>query len=498
MIRLVFGIVLIGAVVFGLGWISDQTGDIVVRFRGQQYETTPVVAFVVVLAIVAALFILLWILGRLTRLPRDLRRRARARRERKGQEALARGLVAAGAGDARAARRASAEAVKHLGARPLTRLLEAQTALLAGDRDATEKSFRDMIEDPETRLLGLRGLHVEARRRGDADAAHAYAEQAHQIAPLAWAGEAVLDHHASRRDWTRALEAVDANLAKKVIDKPTAKRQRAVLNTAIALEIADRDPEEALRLASEAVSQAPDLVPATTLTGRLLGRRSDLRKASRLVEGAWRLGPHPDLAAVYLGLRSGDSSADRLKRAQTLARLAPGDPESGFVVARAAIAAREFAVARQAMQPLVSASLDNPPGARACAIMAEIEEAENGASGMVREWLARASRAPRDKAWVADGIVTDVWSPFSPVSGKLDAFAWRAPPQQLSGSWNPRSEPEPVAIAAPEPPAEFAAPVETPPPPPAVKEIAAPEPAARPLELVTAPDDPGPQRQARR
>ena len=45
----------------------------------------------------------------------------------------------------------------------------------------------------------------------------------------------------------------------------------------------------------------------------------------------------------------------------------------------------------------------------------------------VREWLARAVRAPRDPAWTADGIVSDEWEPLSPVTGRLDAFEWKVP-----------------------------------------------------------------------
>jgi HemY protein len=40
-----------------------------------------------------------------------------------------------------------------------------------------------MAEDSETRVLGLRGLFVEARRRGDAVAARAYATEAARLAP---------------------------------------------------------------------------------------------------------------------------------------------------------------------------------------------------------------------------------------------------------------------------------------------------------------------------
>ena len=65
-------------------------------------------------------------------------------------------------------------------------------------------------------------------------------------------------------------------------------------------------------------------------------------------------------------------------------------------------------------------------------MMADLEQAEHGATGRVREWLARASRAPRDAAWVADGYVSDRWLPTSPVTGRLDAFTWQTPPALLA------------------------------------------------------------------
>ena len=63
--------------------------------------------------------------------------------------------------------------------------------------------------------------------------------------------------------------------------------------------------------------------------------------------------------------------------------------------------------------------------------MAEIEEAEHGRGGRVREWLARAVRAPRDPAWTADGLVSDDWLPVSPVTGRIDAFEWKMPVERL-------------------------------------------------------------------
>ncbi len=484
MIRVLLFLVIVGALALGLGWVADQPGEVSVVFGAKQYQSTPLVALVVVLALALLAALAVALLGFLFRVPSRLRSRARERRRSHGLEALSRGMIAAGAGDLRQARRASADASRHLPDQPLTLLLEAQTALLAGDRDATERTFARIAENPQTRVLGLRGLHLEAQRRGDAVAAHGLAETAHKIAPLPWAAQAVLEHHSGNGDWRQALLTVDANQAQKVIDKTTANRQRAVLNAAIAIDL-DRDarePDQALRFASHAVTLAPDLTPAAALVGKLLARRGDLRKGSRILEAAWRLQPHPELARVYLDLRPGDSSADRLKRAKALAALVPKDPESRLTVAQAAIAAREFGVAREAIEPLANGADGKSPTARVCATMANLEEAENGGSGRVREWLARAARAPRDKSWIADGVISDTWSPVSPVTGKLDAWHWQTPPERFSQLWDPRHDP----IVEPAPP-----------PPPAV-EIPAP-PARlefdRPSDIATgllhAPDDPG-------
>src|SRR4029077_5266096 len=130
--------------------------------------------------------------------------------------------------------------------------------------------------------------------------------------------------------------------------------------------------------------------------------------------------------AAYLRVRYGDSIGDRFARARTLARVAPDDPESMLTVARAALEAHDHEAARAAIAPLIGS--DSPhgrPTRRVCLLMADIEEAE-GHQGAVREWLGGAAHAPSDKAWVADGVISDHWAPVSPL-GLLDVFVWRTP-----------------------------------------------------------------------
>ena len=111
------------------------------------------------------------------------------RRGVRGYLAVSRGLIAVGAGDARAARKAAEEALRIAPNEPLALLLNAQNAQLAGNRAEAEHAFRAMAEREDTKLLGLRGLYVEARRRDDMAAAQAYAEEAAKVAPTRGLGK---------------------------------------------------------------------------------------------------------------------------------------------------------------------------------------------------------------------------------------------------------------------------------------------------------------------
>jgi HemY protein len=443
---------------FGAVWLADRPGTVLITFAGYEIQMSVAVA-AIALAGLALFLALLWsLVSGILHLPSRLTFASKARRRSRGYQAISRGMVAVGAGDTIAARRYANEAERLLGREPLTLLLKAQAAQVSGNREAAEAAFSQMMEEDETRVLGLRGLFVEARRRGDVGAAQQYASEAVRLAPAAaWASDAVLEARCADHDWRGALEAVERRASLGLLNKSTAKRHRAVLLTADALERVDHDPDGALRSAQDAVKLASDLVPAAAMAGRLLSRKGDLRKAARVVEAAWRSLPHPDLADVYLNLRPGDSGLDRLKRAETLMRLSNGAPEGRLAVARAALEAREFARARDALDPL----LQERPSMRVCLLMSDLEQAEHGSTGRGREWLARATRAPRDPAWIADGVVSDHWLPISPVTGRLDAFVWQAPPDVLVApeltlhddvTADLDDEPRPLpAVPAPEP-----------------------------------------------
>jgi HemY protein len=474
MYRIILFLILIALAAAGAAWVADQSGDVALSWSGWHVETSlSVFALALGVTIVAAM--LVWaILRILWRMPERIRRSRRERRAARGRHAITHGLLAIGHGDSNAARAHADVARRHAANDPLALLLHAQSAQLDGDREGAQRAFRAMAEREDTRLLGLRGLFIEAQRADDPVAAVMIADEALKLSPAStWASQAVLGFRCAKGDWSGALTILDNNLASGLIDKPAWRRQRGVLLTARALELEKIDRDLSRESVMEAVKLAPTLVPAAVLASKYQSEAHQVRRSMRIVEAAWLAHPHPDLADAYAHVKLGDSARQRLVRIETLAAKAPGHLESALAIARAAIDASEFARAREALAPFIDA-----PTQRVAMLMAEIERTEHGDSGRARAWTLRAVRALHDPVWTADGYVSDRWRPVSPVSGRIDAFQWQMPLAALPSDKNAAIEPSPfeeAMLAAPpprrvEPPNSLTSEIPAEPEPPAAQD----------------------------
>jgi len=443
MIRIILFLLLIALAAAGAAWVADQTGDVVLTSGGWRIETT-VPVFALALAVTVTAGMIAWsILRGLWRMPERIRRGRRERRHARGRHAITQGLLAIGYGDSTAARAHADVARRHAGSDPLTLLLHAQSAQLDGDREGAQRAFRAMAEREDTRLLGLRGLFIEAQRADDAISAVMIAEEALKVSPSSsWVSQAVLGFRCAKGDWSGALSILDNNQASGLIDKATYRRQRGVLLTARALELETADRDLSRESVMEAIKLAPTLIPAAVLASKFESEAHQVRRAMKIVETAWLSQPHPDLADAYAHVKLGDSARQRLVRVETLAAKTPGHIEGALAIARAAIDAAEFGKAREALSPFIAA-----PTQRVALLMAEIERTEHGDSGRARAWTLRAVRALHDPAWTADGYVSDRWRPVSPVTGRLDAFQWQTPVAALPPDKGPAIESSPFEDA---------------------------------------------------
>ena len=110
---------------------------------------------------------------------------------------------------------------------------------------------------------------------------------------------------------------------------------------------------------------------------------------------------------------------------QRLVGSRPEDAESRLAISQAALDADLWGEARSQLQPLLSAEAE----ARACRLMARLEETERQDMAAAHGWLARASTAGPDPAWVCADCRTPIraWRVLCPTCAAFASLQWQRP-----------------------------------------------------------------------
>ncbi len=429
MFRALVFFTVLGLVIWGTLILTDQPGSVSVLWSGYRIDTSFafLLGAVALISLVSALLYRFWLF--LRRSPGTMMGAWKAKRRRRGYQALTRGMVAVAAGDANEAQRQVRRAEVLLDEPPLTMLVSAQAAQMRGDETAAGKFFAAMTERPETEFLGLRGLLNQAVKRGDKAEALSLVRRAHRLQPKStWVASNMFDLQIRTGQWLDARVTCGDLARGQLIGDDEAKRRKAVLSYQLSLQARDAgDGDAALAHLRDANKLAPGFIPAVAdLAGRWVdgGKQG---KAEKLIEKAWVAFPHPALVEPYWKAGKAPSALDRVRATEKLVKPNPGHLESLIALAKASLNARLWGEARQHLEQALAEAPDPP--ARVCRMMAELEESENGDSGGAREWLMRASQAASDPAWVCDhcGNTVGVWSVVCGKCEEFDSFGWRTP-----------------------------------------------------------------------
>jgi HemY protein len=430
-----------------IAWLISLPGTALIEVAGYRMQPRLGMAAFLVAAGLALVVIAWSVLRRILDAPRYFAKLNRHRRRDLGVAALSDGFIALQAGDPNRARVLAREARANLPRNHAAQLLEARSDLAIGDMQSAREHYRALITNKKTAVAALAGLYEQARAQGRIDAALNFAQKAVALSPQTrWASDAVLTDLTRRGKWEEALARISTEAAVTRDEKTTRRRKQAVLEAAVARELAETEPLAALDHALVALKLVPDFVPAALIAARIQSNRGEVRRAMSLLRRVWRATSHPHIATLYANAQPGASAVDRLKRIRELIDTPPPNRPAAIVLARAAVDAFDWPAARNA---LANYAVSDPTQA-VCLLMAEIEEGQNADQGKAREWLARAVRAPRDPVWVADGITADEWEPISPVSGDLDAFEWRVPLAAVASKSDPLPTTEKLPAPAPE------------------------------------------------
>jgi HemY protein len=376
--------------------ISTDQGTVTIDWFGTEITTSALFGLLLLVLVVAVALPLLRLLMFLMDAPGRLGKASQRARTRRGQEALALGLIAAEAGEFEEARRHADKAEDLIDEPRLALLLQARAAEVAGDTTGAERAYSGMLQNEDTEVLGRKGLMAAALKRGDRTAARAHAEAAMKASKTAaWPFQYAFDLAVQAADWDNALEALELGDKRKLIEDKVAKRRRAVLMTAQAQKLErERRADRAADLAQKAFRTAPQFAPAGAMAARLLVAEGKGERAAAILEEAWENGPHPAIAHAYRDIVPGEDREARAERMRALADKRRDHRESKIALAELAMERGDWGGA----QGFLEDAYRENPSSRICILFAQVARGR-GDENAARTWLAQAAAAPREADW---------------------------------------------------------------------------------------------------
>ena len=406
MLRRLFGLALIIIITGGIAsFLNSQDGYTVIEWMGWRLE-----ARTSVLVAVAAGFILLIVafdrlVGAIIGLPDRISSRLSRRRQEQGHHALALGLVAASAGDARESARQAKKATHLMGENTLTDLLSAQAAGLNGDYAAATSFFEKLSQHRETAFFGKAGLMRLQAEDGRAEAALTTGREALQLNPNApTLGKAVLALEVRHQHWEEALTAL--NIAARGEDmKPENTRHiEAVLQFKKAEAAIENNTSDdmIIKMLEASLKADPGFVPAALAIRAYYAEAGRGRKIGTMLTRAFAANPHPEIAQALYETWSGHNDYDTDAFAKLIKLIDKGGNDQGAVLAAARIAMR-LSLWGEALRLITMIPEEDRPN-NAWQMMADLAEHAPETPG--QKWpekaasLVKASTAKPGQRWV--------------------------------------------------------------------------------------------------
>ena len=353
-------------------WLSAQQGVTVINWLGWRVEMMTSLLVTGLLISFGGLILIVKLLVSVISWPSWLGYNWRARRRRRGDEALGQGMVAFAAGDMAEARKLARRAERLLGQGVLPDLLSAQTAHATGDDRAAQRYFKSLSAQPGTAYfghLGLMRLHLD---QGEIERSCMAARAALTVkADSTPANLVLLSEDLNRGNWKSALHRLEGLLSSKnsffkeagsqkntlpLLPSDTAHFRAGQLNKPellaahLCLRVAEQQKDDKTRQSylAKALNWSPSFLEAIIRLARLEAASSS-RKALKRLETAFKAVPHQRLANQIAEVAS-DNDGHFVARLSGLAEQAANKDEARLIVAEAALKRGIWASASSALQ----------------------------------------------------------------------------------------------------------------------------------------------------
>lgn len=417
-----FRLVLLVGLVY---WLADRPGTAHIEWRDTVFDMTAAVLVVIIAAIAYGFMLLNQVWNFIWDGPRIWRLGRKIGKLEDGQKELAEGFTALASGHSALAGKHGVKARKMLGETPMTRLLMAQTAQLAGDTKAARLHFQSMIGDPESAVLGYRGLITMALKEGQLDevlrlTAHLEAAKA----DVPWLNLVRFETASRLENWGMASTALQAVQKNKMLPAAVSREMEGVLLLAQAkTALREGRAEQALELAEKSRKFRPDWIPAFLVLAEAQIATHHERAAVRTVEKAWDRMPHPHLLALFYRALPHEKPLDLFKSVERMVKSQRDHYESRMALADAAYKADLWGEARRHLTLLTSRGDATQTTYQ---MLARLEQRELNNERAAMNWIAKAVSAPPPAQWLCAscGAAHEYWEAACQSCQAFDRMVW--------------------------------------------------------------------------
>lgn len=427
MIRMLFIVILVLAVMLGGDWLFSHQGMMTILLGDYEIEISTALAAILV-AVACMLFtIVMLLIWQVVHWPERRRARRRYRTLQRGLTHLTQGFTALALNDDTSAALALKKASAALPNEPLPQLLTSQLLQRQGNTEESRNILRTLLKHDATAMLATHTLIEQYMSRREWVEATTLAEAALKESPHdRWPLLTLIDLHAHRGEYGAMLELTEGWHFRS----PLSRAERHHIAAIAHYLIARREKESHLQMQhlEQAVNYAPDFLPATVDYATRLLANDQIKSARKLLSRAWDKQPSVLLITPIID-SLGDSSERQRARLLNTFMHKPLRAVHHLLTAQEAIDRGAFEEAKPALEAAIALEETK----HACQMMAQVERELRG-SAAANQWMARAMNASSDERWICTrcGHAHEAWYSHCESCAAFDTLEYQRPEMRMS------------------------------------------------------------------
>ncbi len=350
-------------------------------------------------------------------------RKERVKYER-GYNSFLLGMVALANKDYKKAILETKKISKYFKDESLSLLLKSETLKIEKKFDELNSVYEIMLKNPNTNLLGLRGLMEQNLRAQDFHHAFIYGEKLFNLNPkIDKLYDTLINIIGKTQNWQKLFQINDQAAKLNIIDKTTYAENKSIALYEIAKIKQYSSENEAIKLMEKALKLREYFTPYVSLYIQLLIAGKKLLKAKNYLNKAWSRLSHPELKNE-IKLLSKTLKVSYYELSKYITSNTSHTFDSKILLTESLIENENWSAAKKQLSSL----LEHKPQKEVCLLMAKIEEGDTNNPQKINSWISRANFGKLNKIWICriSNISQTEWASVSK-GGYFNSLEWEYP-----------------------------------------------------------------------